>query len=228
MSIAYVSIQRQSKKPRHFLGESERVQDDVAAMQLFVNRMWKQRESTLGKLILFLLVALAIITIFDWRTSLGIVQPIMFITMIVFSFFYIMSDVGEDVEEDELEPEGPKMKALLRLIDYRQHPFSIGLLLFVMIVLILLLAKQYGWMLSIETGGNPLYVMSLPSSAFILSGLSVACALIYLHQQSSFLGLPQRNQGPYKLFQIHFYEIIICGASFFIWLFVLALTWFTG
>ncbi|WP_305023438.1 hypothetical protein [Paenibacillus lacisoli] len=190
--------------------------------------MWKQRETVGSKLTAVLLVILVIIAIFDFRLALNMLQPSMVVGMIVFSFFYIMNDEGEEVEEEELQPENHKLRALLRLIDYREHPFSLGLLLFIIIVLTLLLSKQYGLMLSLETGGNPMYVMSLPTAAFILSGLSIACGFIYIIHYCDFFGLRQTEQGPYKLFQIHFYEIIICGASFFIWLFILGITWITG
>ncbi|MDO7906235.1 hypothetical protein Q5741_07360 [Paenibacillus sp. JX-17] len=228
MMIAYLIIRHRSKEVAHTQHKKNNVREERTAVQLFVNRMWKQRETVGSKLTAVLLVILVIIAIFDFRLALNMLQPSMVVGMIVFSFFYIMNDEGEEVEEEELQPENHKLRALLRLIDYREHPFSLGLLLFIIIVLTLLLSKQYGLMLSLETGGNPMYVMSLPTAAFILSGLSIACGFIYIIHYCDFFGLRQTEQGPYKLFQIHFYEIIICGASFFIWLFILGITWITG
>lgn len=226
MFVAYWIIQHRWNSVARTESEINSVREKRTSSQLFVNRMWKQRETVGSRLVLFILVILAVIAIFDLRLALRMLQPIMFIGMIIFSFFYIMNDEREELKEEEkdFQPESHRMQALLRLIDYRQHPFSLGLLIFIFIVLSILLSKQFGFMLSLETGGNPRYVMSIPSSAFILSGLAVACGFIYINHHCDFFGLRRTKQGPYKLFQIHFYEIIICGASFFIWLTILIIT----
>ncbi|WJH29194.1 hypothetical protein N6H13_30760 [Paenibacillus sp. CC-CFT742] len=229
MILAYGTLYIRKK---HLTPDLNKIKDteseEETNSQLFVNRMWEQRETVGGKLLLFVLTFLALLAIFDWGLALNMLQPILFVGMIVYSFFYIMHDDTEDASEDEFRPKSNIMLIFLRLIDYRKHPFSIGLFLFTGIVLTLLLAKHFNFNLSLETGGNPRYVMSLPTSAFILSGLTVACGLFYISQQCHFFGLSQKNRGTYKLFQIHFYEIVICGATFFIWLTVVVLTWVIG
>ncbi|MFX3648520.1 MAG: hypothetical protein ACE3K2_22755 [Paenibacillus sp.] len=227
MMFAYSMIQHKRKRETRTKDEVQEIQDERTPTQRFVNRMWKKREAVGGKIILFLLIIHAVIAVFHLGVALRMLQISIFVGMITFSFFYILNDDRGDLKEQEedLKPQSQFMQTSMRLIDYRQHPFSLGLLVFLIIVLTFLITKWFGWELSLETGGNPRYVMSLPASTFILSGLTVACGLIYINQHCDFLGLGQTEQGAYRLFQIHFYEIIACGASFFIWLGIIILSW---
>ncbi|NMO94250.1 hypothetical protein HII30_00415 [Paenibacillus lemnae] len=226
MFISHWIIQHERKGAVHTKNESSHEEADKTAAQRFVNRMWEQRETVGGKLLLSVLVILGIMAIVDLGMALRILQPVLFVGMIVTSFIYIMNDEGEKVKEEELEPESHTMRVILRLIDYRRHPFSLGLLIFLIIVVTVLLSKELGFTFSLETGGHPRYTMSLPVAAFLLSGLTMACGWIYIRQHCDFFGLRQAEQGPYKLFHIHFFEIVLCGASFFIWLFVLVIELF--
>lgn len=222
MILAYFMIQHRRKRDTRSKDEVLRPQEKRkrTTAQQFVNRMWKEREAVGGKIILVLLIILAIIAFFHLSLALRMLQISIFVGIITFSFFYIMNDDRGDLKEQEedLRPESHFMLTLMRLIDYRQHPFSLGLLVFLTLVLTCLISKGLGVDLSFETSGNPRYVMSLPTSAVLLSGLTFACGLIYTNQHGDFLGLPQTEQGAYRVFQIHFFEIIVCGASFLIWL----------
>ncbi|WP_366291764.1 hypothetical protein [Paenibacillus sp. AN1007] len=232
MLLAYFMIQHKQQRRQQDSTKDKvsRKQEERTDAQQFVNRIWREREMIGGKMILFLLVVLAMIAIFDLGLALHMLQVSIFAGMILFAFFYIMNDDRGDLKEQEedLKPESPFMQTVVRLIDYRQHPFSLGLFVFIIIVLTFLMSRRLGWELHFETGGNPLYVMSLPTAAFISSGLTFACGLIYINQHSDFFGLRQTKQGTFRLFQIHFYEIIACGASFFIWLGIIVLSWLFG
>ena len=221
--IDYMIIQLNRKHAAH---SENNIMTDQARRennQHFINRLWEKREKVGNKLVVILFVVLVIIAIFDFGIATSLLQPIMFLGMVGISFVYIMKDENEDIKKEKFQPKSDKLQNFLRLIDYREHPFSLGLILFVIIVLTFLMSKEFGFVLSLETSGNPMYVMSLPSAAFILSGLIFACAFIYINQHCDFLGIRQTEQGQYKLFQIHFLEIIICGASFLIWIGVLVI-----
>lgn len=196
--------------------------------RIFINKMWKQRVKIGNRLLGFSLVILAILAIFDVGMAISLLQPTMFLGMTGLSFLYIMNDEGKDIEEKYIQPKSHKLRNFLRLIDYREHPFSLSLILFIIIVLTFLLSKQFGLMLSLETSGNPVYVISLPVATYILSGLVFACGFIYIIQHSDFFGIRQVEQGEYKLLQIHFFEIIICGPTFLIWLMILIVALFSS
>ncbi|WP_215164134.1 hypothetical protein [Paenibacillus sp. ISL-20] len=160
--------------------------------------------------------------------AVRLLQLLIFLGMIGLSFLYIMQDEGGDKDDEDFQRRSHKLRKFLRLIDYREHPFSVPLILFIIIVLTFLLSKQFGIMLSLETSGNPRYVMGLPTGTFILSGLVFFSGFIYIIQHNDFFGIRQAKQGEHKLMLIHFIEIIICGATFFIWLMLLFIALFTS
>ncbi|WP_068776561.1 hypothetical protein [Paenibacillus sp. FJAT-26967] len=196
--------------------------------RIFINKMWEQREKIGSGMIVFLFIMLVVVSIFDFAKALGLIQPLILTGMTGYSFLHIMRDEDEEMKETNLQPRNPKIRCFLRLIDYREHLFSIPLLLFIIIVMTFLLSKHFGLMLSLETSGNPRYVMSLPTSAWITAALVFACAFMYIIQHCNFFGIHRAEQGEYKVIQIHFAEIIVCGATFLIWLVVLVLALFTS
>jgi len=139
--------------------------------------------------------------------------------MIMFGFIFIMHDDGE--AEAEKPPKSRFMQILLQLIDYRTHTFSLPLILFILIVVTFLLSKQFEFTLSLETSGNPRYVLSLPGAMYYLTGLIFTCGFLFIIQHGNFLGIHQAKQSEYKLSAIHFVEIMACGPTFFIWLITL-------
>lgn len=208
---------------------SEKVIEPVKGRdyRFFINKIWRQRDQFGNRLVVFILVIWVIIFILDSSLAFSLVQPILFVGFIGFSFLYIVQDEDEEKEDKEILPESHSVRTFLQWIDYRRHPFSIALVLLIMIVLSFMLSKHYGWVLSLETSGNPRYVMSLPVSVLLLSELAFACGFIYIIQHSNFLGIRQAQQSDYKLMLIHFFEITICGAAFLIWLIIMLIALFT-
>ncbi|MVP00660.1 hypothetical protein [Paenibacillus lutrae] len=223
---AYLIIQSGRKQEAQIKNNNESGKDKDN--RIFINKMWDQREKIGDRLVVFLFIMLAVLSIFDFGRALSLIQPLILTGMIGYSFLHIMRSEDEDMKETNLQPRKRAIRYFLRLIDYREHPFSIPLLLFIIIVMTFLLSKHFGLMLSLETSGNPRYVMSLPTSAWITAGLVFACAFMYIIQHCNFFGIHQAEQGEYKVIQIHFAEIIVCGATFFIWLVVLSIALFTG
>ena len=133
----------------------------------------------------------------------------------------------EEFDVEETQRSSHKLRKFLRLIDYRRHPFSLPLILFIGIVLTFLLSAQFGLELSLEISGNSRYVISLPNIMILLSGLVFACGFMYIIQHGDFLGIRQTKQGENRLMLIHFLEIILCGAVFLIWLITLLAALFT-
>jgi hypothetical protein len=226
--ISYVIIQRKRKCVTQIKNKMIIEPGTGKDNRVFINKMWKLRVKIGNRMVGFSLVILAILAIFDFGMAISLLQPMVFLGMTGLSFLYIMKDEGKDIEEENIQPRSHKLRNFLRLIDYREHPFSLSLILFIIIVLTFLLSKQFGLILSLETSGNPLYVMSLPVGTYILSGLVFACGFIYIIQHCDFFGIRQAEQGEYKLLQIHFFEIIICGSTFLIWLMILIVALFTS
>lgn len=222
MLIAFILIKRNTKKLASELDINKHNKaEKVIEKENYISRIIKQLEKTKNKWFGILLVMLVFIGIFDIEFALSLLRPILFLFMLFFSFFFIMSGEREDTLKETFEPKSDAMRKLLQLIDYRVHPFSIALILFILIVLTFLITKQFGIELSLETSGNPMYVMSLPSGTFILSGLLIACSFMFIHQHCNFFGIRKAEQGQYKLFQIHFFEIIACGSALMIWIVIL-------
>lgn len=194
--------------------DSEEHRDNRA----FIDRMWKERTEMGSKLFVLLIIIFAIISIFDFGVALSLLRPSILIGMILYGFLYIMKSNTEEDAETDILPKSPKMRSFLRWIDSREHPFSIPFLLFLIIVLTFLLSKEFGFILSLETSGNPRYVMSLPIGASITAGLVYASIFIYIIHHCDFFGIRQAKQSDYKVLVIHFSGIITCGATFFIWL----------
>ncbi|WP_438348438.1 hypothetical protein ACP8HI_22985 [Paenibacillus sp. FA6] len=218
--IAYLIIQHERRRVTQTINNDSGTGKDN---RVFINKMWRQKEKVGGRLIVFFLVTLVIISIFDFGVAVSLLQPILFLGFLGFSFLYIMKDEGEDKEGEDIQPKSHKIRYLLRQIDYREHPFSLALILFIMIVLSFMLSKHFGFELSLGTSGNSNYVMSLPDGAWFLAELVFACGFIYIIQHCHFFGIRQANQGDDKVMLIHFAEIIICGATFLIWIMTLVL-----
>jgi hypothetical protein len=226
--ISYMIIQRKKKyitQINNKMINGPRTGKDIRD---FINKMWKVRVKIGDKIVGISLVTLAILAIFDVGMAISLLQPMMLLGMIGFSLFYIIKDEGKDIEEGNIQSRSHKLRYFLRLIDYRVHPFSLSLILFITIVLTFLLSKQFGFMLSLGISGDSRYVMSLPDGTYFLSILVFVCGFIYIIQHCDFFGIRQAEQGEYKIIQIHFSEIIICGSTFLIWLMILIATLFTS
>lgn len=152
----------------------------------------------------------------SWSLVFKLFWLFLFIGIVFIGFLYVM--MGERVEEpDGLDFTG-KSKKFLDFVDYRRHPFTISLLLFSLVIVSFLLSKQQDIPMNLEVSGNPRYVTSLPTIAFLTSGLMVVSSYIYIINNGDIFGIRKAEQNGLKVLQIHFLEIIICGATLFIWL----------
>ncbi|WP_170307948.1 hypothetical protein [Paenibacillus dakarensis] len=189
--------------------------------RIIINKMWRQKD-TIGA-VMVILIILLLVSMFIFKSDMPyqLLKLVTLLGMAGFSFLYIVQDDGKENEEDDLTPESLKVQRFLRLIDYREHPFSLALILFILVVLTFILSKHFGLELYFEMSGNPRYVMSLPSGMRLIAALIFACGFLYMIQHCDFLGIRHAKQGEYKLMQIHFLEIILLGAVFLIWLVIL-------
>ncbi|MGD6900751.1 hypothetical protein [Bacillus infantis] len=124
--------------------------------------------------------------------------------------------------EPEEDDEPGNAYRWLRFIDYRRHPFSLALLVFILMNLSLLLSKKYGISLVIDQEGYSPYATSLRTEFHLNAALLVSCACLYINQHASFLGFHPKNSSHLVVVGIHFMEILVCGVG----LFVLILSWF--
>lgn len=213
--IAYMFIQHGRKRDHTDSALNE--MDPGRDHREFIKKLWAHKENLGAGLIVFCVVLLGAMFIFDSQLAGDLLQLSMSLGLIGFAFLYIMKDGDQEQEEDDLQPKSRTMRYILRLIDYRQHPFSVALILFTLIVLSLILSKHFGFIVSMETGGNPRYVMSFPSGMRLMAGLIFACTFVFIIQNCDFFGIRRAEQGEEKVMQIHFAEIILCGAMFLIW-----------
>ena len=216
--IAFLIIQYKRKNiarnevVHHFRDEKDN--------RVFIDKIWANKEKLGDKAAGGVLITLVIIAFFDLGMAISLLVPILLLGAIIFGFIFIMRGNGED------EVEEPKSR-FMRLIDYRTHPFSIPLILFILVVVTFLLSKQFGFTLSLETGGNPRYVTSLPAGMYLEAALVFVCGFIYIIHNGDFLGIHKEKQSGYKLLAIHFIVLISSGSTFLIWLVILIEALFT-
>lgn len=188
--------------------------------RVFIDKIWVNKEKWGDEVAGGVVVTLVFIAYFDFGIAISLLTPILLLGAILFGFIFIMRGNGEgDVEE-------PKSR-FMRLIDYRTHPFSIPLILFILVVVTFLLSKQFGFTLSYETGGNPRYVTSLPVAMYLEATLVFVCGFIYIIHNENFFGIHQEKQSDDKLIAIHLIVIISSGSTFLIWLVILIEALFT-
>jgi hypothetical protein len=186
----------------------------------FINK-WEQQGMPLGKWLVGIAVLALIFAAFhSWSLVFRLFELFLFIGIVFIGFLFVMK--GDRVEEpDDLNFKG-KVKRFHDMIDYRRHPFTISLIIYVFVIGSFLLSKQWDIPLYMEVSGNPRYVTSLPEITFVMSGLMVISAFIYIINNGDLFGIRKAQQNGLKVLQIHFAEIIICGVTFFIWIVVVA------
>lgn len=227
MAHGMIRLSQRHAAPEKGKGRSTKGPATKQDRRIYMNQMWRQRKKIGDRLIVFLLIVLVIVFLIDSGLALNLLKPILLVGMTGFAFLFIVQ--GEYLAKDEdASASNPKYQRFLRLIDYRNHPFSLPLIVYILIILSFLLSKTLELPLSLETSGNPSYVMSLPAGTNLLSVLVFACGFLYMIQHGDVFGIRQANQSRDKLTLIHFLEIIICGATFFIWLFIIIMDWFIG
>ena len=178
--------------------------------RVFIDKIWANKTKWGDKAFGVVLITLVIIAFLDFGIAIRLLIPIMVLGSIVVAFIFIMRSNGND------EMDAPKSR-IMRMIDYRKHPFSLPLFLFILIVVSLLLSKQYGFTLSFEASGNP-NVSSLPTSMYLEAAVVFLCGFIYIIHNGDFLGIHEEKQSGNKLEAIHFLVLIFTGSTFLIWL----------
>ncbi|MGN7479791.1 nucleotidyltransferase [Solibacillus silvestris] len=166
--------------------------------------------------IAIIILPLAIAPFYSWTLLFRLFSVYLFSGVVLAGFVYLLK--GDRVEEEELDYEG-KAKKWLDLIDYRKHPFNISLFIYILVIASFVLSKQLGIPLYMETGGNPRYVASLPSMAFLMSILMVVSTFIFIINHGDIFGFRKAEQSNYRVMFIHFAEIIQCGVTFFLLVF---------
>lgn len=184
--------------------------------RLYIRKVWDKREELGERAMAVLLITLVIIAVFDFGLAVQLLSPILFCGMVVVAFLYAMYHEEMQVEDDEqLKPKTAKIRKLMSLLDYRNHLFSLSLLLFIIIIFSYLFAKDLGYTFAEISGMN---VMTLEGGVYSLAGLIFLCGFVYIIHHVDFLGVRQATQSYEKVLRIHFLELGFVGIVFFIWL----------
>lgn len=184
--------------------------------RVYIRKVWDKREELGERAMVVLLITLVIIAIFDFGLAVQLLLPILFCGMVVVAFLYAMYHEEMQMEDDEqLKPKTAKVRKLMSLLDYRNHLFSLSLLLFIIIIFSYLFAKDLGYTFAEISGMN---VMTLEGGVYSLAGLIFLCGFVYIIHHVDFLGVRQARQSYEKVLRIHFLELGFVGIVFFIWL----------
>lgn len=223
--MAYVMIQR-SRKRSYQAAKANMRNTPEKDNREFIKKLWNQKENIANKLAAILIVVTIFLFILDSGMAFILLQFSIAVGISGFFFLYIMRSDGVSQEELDQEAENDQrrkvwLRRFLRLIDHREHPFSLPLLLFLLVVLTFMLTKEFGLMLSLEVSGNRRYVMSLPSGTVLLTGLIYASGFLYIIQHSDFFGIRQARQSEDMVIMVHFGGVIVGLAVTGIWLFTL-------
>jgi len=179
---------------------------------------WLQDNRPFSKwLIGIIMIPLLFAPFYSWPLFFQLISLYLFWGVVLTGFVYILK--GDRVEVEENWDYKGKTKTMLELIDYRKHPFNISLFIYILVIVSFVLSKQWGIPFYMETGGNPRYVTSLPSSSVLLSCLMVVSAFIYMISQGDFFGFRKAELSYDKVMFIHFVEIYCCGPVLMIWVF---------
>lgn len=146
--------------------------------RVYIRKVWEKREELGERAMVVLLIILVIIAVFDFGLAVQLLSPILFCGMVVVAFLYAMYHEEMQVEDDEqLKPKTAKIRKLMSLLDYRNHLFSLSLLLFIIIIFSYLFAKDLGYTFAEISGMN---VMTLEGGVYSLAGLIFLCGFVYI------------------------------------------------
>ncbi|WP_409296285.1 hypothetical protein V1498_21710 [Peribacillus sp. SCS-26] len=135
-------------------------------------------------------------------------------------FFRIIFITYQDEKGVKEKPEAahPRVLKLLNALDYRKHPFSLPLILLLLLALAFLLSKEYGFHLATEISGSHCYVITIPDVLNYLAALAFASGVVFIIHNSGFFGICQARQDHDVVMAIHYGEIVFAGAVFLMWL----------
>ncbi len=194
-------------------GEEEA--EDRGDYRVVINEIWENKKFIGDQVAKYVLIALGVLAIFNWRLALSLIVPIILLGLIVTGFLYVMHDDGEDVEWGK--PKNKFIQIVLPLVDYRRHPFSITFVLFIVIIFSLLILKHYGIPISLDDRDRPRrYTTSLENQLLFMPAVIYTTSFLYIIQHADFLGIRRANQSATKLVFLYAFEFLICSLSIFL------------
>lgn len=102
----------------------------------FINKVWANKIQVGNKAVAMILITLVVIAIFNIDRAFGSIPAILCLGLIVTGFIFIMHDDEGDKWD---QPKSRFMQISLWLIDYRNHPFSTSIILFLLVLVKLFL-----------------------------------------------------------------------------------------
>ncbi|SDZ50835.1 hypothetical protein SAMN05421736_11553 [Evansella caseinilytica] len=109
----------------------------------------------------------------------------------------------------------PLLSMFLFATDYREHPFSVSLILYLSSIALFLIFSHFGIELRTESSLRPhdyifIEARILPLYFVLLN------TLLFINHNLNFLGLKPEKQGDKKILGVRFFELIICGIFLFV------------
>lgn len=223
MAMAYFVIEHMRRKDPVHEEQLNQQSEGNTDNRVFINAIWNNREKIGGRALLVCLVILAGSFFYDKHLVAILLEVFIILGSIAVISVYILQSEYDLSSEGSFRPESSKVETFLRLIDYRKHPFSLPLILYILIILSFLLSKQLGIELSLDVGRGR-YVISMPVAANMVAISVFGCGLLYIIHNCSIFGIRRAAQADYKVIYLHFFEAMLGGVGLVIWLVTLLIT----
>ncbi|WP_077303188.1 hypothetical protein [Virgibacillus pantothenticus] len=173
-----------------------------------------------------LFVVLAAFLVIKYSIPWLLMISISLLIIIIYEFFTVMKyEKSTNDEEDELYPGNESSAKFFRRqgfgwLDYRKHPFSPSLLLFIAIIIYYYKINPFGVMHDYESVDiASRYVVSFPLLVQMLVLLIYYQAFVYISHNYNFLGFHKMRISNDKVRKLHFFELPMCWLTFLIWIF---------
>jgi hypothetical protein len=154
--------------------------------------------------IAFISTIVSLIIIFfidpDWPFRLALV--IAFIVVLSYSFVRIIiyEDFEEKAETESKNCENNELSWWLKLIDYRNQPISISLILFIVVILSYQIFDNYDFELEGSYSGSSRHYMTLAEGTLFLTYPILVSSFIYISHHYNFLGFDYHSlMHPYQV-----------------------------
>lgn len=215
MFIGFLLIKRQSIRNSDIQQSPSHQKDN----RFYIQQIWEKKDKIINTLVYLGLILIIILIIVDYHLIFFLSQVGFALGITVAFFIFIMREEDEEVaeNEDDLKLKNKKLKKIFGWFDYRRHPFSIPLFLFLIIILSLLISKELGIAFELyETGGGR---RSFPffGAVYSLAGIVAPSGFLFIIQHCDFFGIRQRKQSYDKVIAIRFSEVF-AGLVAFIWI----------
>lgn len=184
--------------------------------RVFINQAWENRMKFANKYVVMSIIGL----VFAYVLNLNLLSYLNIAIIIVEIYWGFIAIMRDDEEEDEswIEERGRTVRFLLRLVDYRKHPFHVPYLLFIAIVISFFIANQYGLELDHLEVSDDEEGWDLQLGIITLAGAVFASAFIYVIQNSDFFGIRQKRQSESKIIGLHFADLMVSALTMFVWI----------